>query len=479
MKFDLIVIGSGPGGYVAAIRAAQLGLKAAIVEREHLGGVCLNWGCIPTKALLRSAEVYDLFRHAPISASPPTTCASTPARSCSRSRDVSQPPQPRRRRPAQEERRQRHLGRGDAHGARAAAGDGAACGPPSRARAARRPRSAQATTRPTTSSSRPARARARWRAWSPTARTSGPTIEAMTPKRIPDSLLIVGSGAIGIEFASFYRLMGAKVTVVEVAGSHPAGRRRRDRRRRRASNSRSGGSCSTPRRGSTRIEARDGRIDATVAQQGADEVIVAEKVIVAAGVQGNIENLGLESLGVQCERGCIVVDGLRAHQCRGPLRDRRRRRSRRCWRTRPNTRACVCVEAISGLKPHALDRDRIPGLHLQPAADRQRRPDGGEGARRRARTARRPLSLRRQRQGDRARRGSGPGQDAVRRQDRQAARRPYGWPRGHGADPGLRARDGLWRRRRRNSSSTIFPHPTLSEAMHESVLSAYGRAIHV
>ena len=83
MKFDLIIVGSGPGGYVAAIRASQLGLKTAIVEREHLGGICLNWGCIPTKALLRSAEVYDLFRHASDLASPPTMCGSTPKPSCS------------------------------------------------------------------------------------------------------------------------------------------------------------------------------------------------------------------------------------------------------------------------------------------------------------------------------------------------------------------------------------------------------------
>ena len=83
MKFDLIVIGSGPGGYVAAIRAAQLGMKTAIVEREHLGGICLNWGCIPTKALLRSAEVYELFATPRSSASPRTMCGSTPKPSSS------------------------------------------------------------------------------------------------------------------------------------------------------------------------------------------------------------------------------------------------------------------------------------------------------------------------------------------------------------------------------------------------------------
>ena len=162
-SFDLIVVGGGPGGYVAAIRAAQLGMKTGVVEREHLGGICLNWGCIPTKALLRTSEVDHLLHHRRrLRLHAPRTSASTSKKVVERSREVA-----------------KQLQRGvgyllkknkvtvfDGHGRLAGTGQ---------ARRSRRTASRSPTSRPSTSSWPPARGRARCRAWSPTASWSGPT----------------------------------------------------------------------------------------------------------------------------------------------------------------------------------------------------------------------------------------------------------------------------------------------------------------
>ena len=216
-NFDLIVVGGGPGGYVAAIRAAQLGMKAALVEREHLGGICLNWGCIPTKALLRSAEVCELMRH-----------AEDFGLAADNSRfDVAGGGQA--------------LARGGRSSSSAASAhllkknkvtvfDGAGAGSPARAssRSSSRTASERRRSRPSTSSSRPARARAQLPGPGG-RRQAGLDLQGGDgPASMPKSLLVVGSGAIGIEFASFYRTLGAEVTVVEVLPTHPAGRGRGD-----------------------------------------------------------------------------------------------------------------------------------------------------------------------------------------------------------------------------------------------------------
>ena len=209
-SYDVIIIGSGPGGYVAAIRAAQLGLKTAIVEKSYLGGICLNWGCIPTKALLRSAEIYHYMRARQGLRPVGEGRQLRHRRRSSSARAASPASFERRRVPPQEEQGRRDLGRGDDHRAPAR----------SRSKAVgatrRRARSAAATTRPSTSSSPPARGRARCPASSPTASWSGPISRRWSPDEMPKSLLVVGSGAIGIEFASFYRTLGAEVTVVEI-----------------------------------------------------------------------------------------------------------------------------------------------------------------------------------------------------------------------------------------------------------------------
>ena len=212
--YDLIVLGSGPGGYVAAIRAAQLGLKTAIVEREKLGGICLNWGCIPTKALLRTAEIYPLH-------------------------------EPRRRlrpdrgeaglRPRQDRRAQPRGGRAAQRGRqgpdeeeqdrRRTMGDGTLTGE-GQARASRHGRQDDRARRRSTSSSPPARGRATCRSPRPTASAIWTYRHAMAARGMPTKLLVIGSGAIGIEFASFYADIGAEVTVVEMLDRDRPGRGR-------------------------------------------------------------------------------------------------------------------------------------------------------------------------------------------------------------------------------------------------------------
>ena len=200
--YDLIVLGSGPGGYVAAIRAAQLGLKTAIVERELLGGICLNWGCIPTKALLRSAEVFHNMKHANAYGLQRRQDRGRPRRGRRAQPRGRQAAQPGRHAPDEEEQDRGAHGHGRADRA-------------GQARGHRRRRASETLTAKHIIVATGARARDL-----PFAETDGKRIwtyrHAMTPPEMPTELLVIGSGAIGIEFASFYNDMGAKVTVVEM-----------------------------------------------------------------------------------------------------------------------------------------------------------------------------------------------------------------------------------------------------------------------
>jgi dihydrolipoamide dehydrogenase len=471
MNFDLIVIGSGPGGYVAAIRAAQLGMKTAVVEREHLGGVCLNWGCIPTKALLRSAEVYDLMQHAREFGLAADNVRFDAGAVVKRSRDVS-----------------RRLNRGVAgllkrNGVSVIWGEATLTAPGRiRVTAPRGEGGAEAASLGpgdysaahiiVATGARPRRLAG----LEPDGYNVWTYYEAMTPQRIPQSLLIVGSGAIGIEFACFYALMGAKVTVVEVldqilpaedAEIASLARKRFEKR---------GIVFHT----SARVAALDAQgegVRATVARAGATEEIVAEKVIVAAGVEGNIQNLGLEALGVRCERGCIVVDEFGRSNVAGlyaigdvagaPM-----------LAHKAEHEGVVCVEAIGGLKPHALQRDRIPGCtySLPQIASVGLTEARARAAGRELRVGRFPFA--------------GNGKAIALGEDQGLIKTVFDAGSGkllgaHMVGPevteliqGFVIAMGL-ETTEEELFHTVFPHPTLSEAMHESVLAAYGRAIHI
>src|SRR3954468_7348302 len=309
-QYDILVIGAGPGGYVTAIRAAQLGFKAAVVDREHLGGICLNWGCIPTKALLRSSEIFHYLQH-------PKEYGLTiegkvgydAAAIVKRSRDVS---------------------------ARLSAGVGflrkknkidviwgeasidapgkvtvkpatkSVQGPPVPApKGALGPGSYQAKHIIIATGARPRVL--------PGIEPDGKLIwtyfEAMVPKAMPKSLLVMGSGAIGMEFASFYRTMGAEVTVVEVLpqilpveDSEIAGFARK-RFEKQGIKILTGAKV-------TKVEKGADSVTATIDDGKGTQQITADRLISAVGVVGNVENLGLEKLGVKMDRGTIVTDGL-------------------------------------------------------------------------------------------------------------------------------------------------------------------------
>src|SRR2546423_1118638 len=302
-SFDVIIIGSGPGGYVTAIRAAQLGFKTAIVEKSYLGGICLNWGCIPTKALLRSAEIYHYMQHAKDYGLSAEKVSFDPKAVVARSRGVSKrlndgvgflmkknkvtviwgeaeidAPGKISVKPARGEAPKGALGVGTYQCQHVILATGA------------RPPVLPGL--------------------EPDKKLIWTYFEAMVPDRMPKSLLVIGSGAIGIEFASFYRAFGCEVTVVEVlpqilpvedAEISAFARKQFEKQ----------GIKIFSAAKVTKLDKRANGVTATIDDgKGGSQTLAIERVISAVGVTGNIENLGLEKVGVKTERGAIVVDPL-------------------------------------------------------------------------------------------------------------------------------------------------------------------------
>ncbi len=427
-SYDILIIGGGPGGYVAAIRAAQLGFKTAVVEREHLGGICLNWGCIPTKALLRSGEVFQLLNHAKdFGLTVEGKIGFDPTAVIKRSRSVSA---------------QLNAGVGfllKKNKVDVIWGE-AAITKPGEVLVTAPKKPAMQPSNPVPKGILGAgtyRAKhiiiatgARPRILpgiEPDGKLIWTYFEAMVPETFPSSLIVMGSGAIGIEFASFYRSMGSKVTVVEIlpqilpvedAEIAALARKRFAKARHRNFNvdqSDKGREAAGRHRRHARRHQRD------AGAQG-------RAVISAVGVTGNVENLGLEALGVKIERGIIVTDGRGRTNIPGlyaigdvagpPM-----------LAHKAEHEGVICVEAIKGLNPHPLDKTMIPGCtycNPQIASVGLTEAKAKElGFERQSR----PLSFHRQRQGDRAWRTRRARQNDFRRQNRKAAWRPYGWRR--------------------------------------------------
>ena len=360
-NYDVIIIGSGPGGYVTAIRSAQLGLKTAIVEREHLGGICLNWGCIPTKALLRSAEImhyaghlknYGLKLEGKVTADVKAVV--------DRSRGVSA-----------------RLNGGVGFlmkknkidviwGEAKLAGKGRiTVGKPTKAAMQPQhpaPKGVKGEGEYTAKHIIVATG-ARPRALpgiEPDGKLIWTYFEAMVPQELPGKLLVMGSGAIGIEFASFYNAMGCDVTVVElmptimpVEDAEISGIARKQLEK-------AGLKIHTEAKVS-KVEKGANTVKATVELKGGKtEVLEADRLISAVGVQGNIENLGLEALGVKTDRGCIVVDGYGRTNVEGvyaigdvagpPM-----------LAHKAEHEGVICVEKIAGMHVHAFDKALVPG----------------------------------------------------------------------------------------------------------------------
>src|SRR5207253_1175531 len=301
-SFDIIIIGSGPGGYVTAIRAAQLGLKTAIVDRAYLGGICLNWGCIPTKALLRSAEIFHYLQHAKYYGLSADNVAFDPAAVVKRSRGVS-----------------KRLNDGVGFlmkknkvsviwGEAVIEAPGKVAVKVAKAEApkgALGPGSYQAKHIILATGARPRVLPG----LEPDQKLIWTYFEAMVPERMPKSLLVVGSGAIGIEFASFYRTLGAEVTVVEVlpqilpVEDAEIAAFARKQFEKQGMKIMSGAKV-------TKLDKKADSVTATIDDgKGKTSEITADRVIAAVGVVGNVENLGLEKLGVKIERGTIAIDG--------------------------------------------------------------------------------------------------------------------------------------------------------------------------
>src|SRR3954451_23711411 len=352
-SFDVIIIGSGPGGYVTAIRAAQLGFKTAIVERAYLGGICLNWGCIPTKALLRSAEIYHYMEHARDYGLSAEKVGYDAAAVVKRSRAVS-----------------KRLNDGvgflmkknkvtviwgeasiDAPG-KVTVKAGKSEAP----KGALGPGSYQAKHIIIATGARPRVLPG----LEPDQKLVRTYFEAMVPERMPKSMLVIGSGAIGIEFASFYRTLGAEVTVVEVLPQILPVEDAEIAAFARKSFEKQGIKILTGAK-VTKLDKKTDSVTATIEDgKGGTQSLTVERVISAVGVTGNVENLGLEKAGVKVDRGTIVVDELSRTSVPGiyaigdvagpPM-----------LAHKAEHEGVICIEAIKGLHPHPMDKRLIPG----------------------------------------------------------------------------------------------------------------------
>ena len=473
-SFDIVIIGAGPGGYVTAIRAAQLGFKTAIVERAHLGGICLNWGCIPTKALLRSAEIYQYMQHAKDFGLSASNVAFDAKAIVARSRGVSK-------------RLNDGVGFllrknkvqviwGEARIAKSGQIEVKSAGEPPKGALGAGTYTAKHIIVATGARPRvlPGLEPDKKQIWT--------YFEAMVSETMPKSILVMGSGAIGIEFASFYRTFGAEVTVVEllpqilpIEDEEIAGLARKRFEKQ-------GIKILTGAKVTGVVKSPDGVTASIVddtpnAGGGATQTLKAEKLISAVGVVGNVEGLGLETVGVKLDRGMVVTDDLGRTNVSGiyaigdvagpPM-----------LAHKAEHEGVLCVEAIKGLPVHAMDKLKIPGCtycHPQIASVGLTEAKAKEGGR-----------------------------------QIKVGRFPFA---GNGKAIALGEPDGLVKTifdaktgqllgahmigtevteliqgyvvamqletTEEDLIHTVFPHPTLSEMMHESTLDAYGRVIHM
>ena len=460
-SFDIVILGGGPGGYVTAIRAAQLGLKAALVEREHLGGICLNWGCIPTKALLRSSEINHLLHHMDEFGFSADNIRFDLDKIVKRSRGVAK----------QLSGGVAHLLKKnkvtvfDGHGALAGKGRVAVTkdGKPVATLAA--PHIILATG-----------ARARQL---PGLEADGKLIwsykEAMVPTAMPKSLLVLGSGAIGIEFASFYRNMGAEVTVVEVMDRVLPVEDAEISAFARKAFEKQGIKILTGAAVKSVTKHADS-LTVTIESAGKTQQITVDRMISAVGIVGNVENLGLDGTGVKVDRTHVVIDqwcqtgepGVYAiGDIAGPP-----------WLAhKASHEGVVCVEKIAGLHPHPVDWSNIPGCtYCRPQVASVGMTEAkAKELGRAVKIGRFPFI--------------GNGKAIAMGEPEGLVKTIFDATTGEllgahmiGAEVTEMIQGYVIARGLETTEAelmhTIFPHPTISESMHEAVLDAYGRAIH-
>jgi len=467
--FDIIVIGSGPGGYVTAIRASQLGFRTAIVERDYLGGICLNWGCIPTKALLRSSEVFHYLQHANDFGLSADKVGFDPAAVVKRSRAVAK-------------RLNDGVGFLMKKNKVAVIWGEAAIDAPGRitvkASKAEAPKGAmgsggyEAKHIIIATGARPRVLPG----LEPDKKLVWTYFEAMVPDRLPKSLLVVGSGAIGIEFASFFRTLGSVVTVVEILPQILPVEDAEIAAFARKAFEKQGMKIMTGAK-VTKLDKGADTVTATIDDGKATQTISVERVISAVGVVGNIENLGLEKLGVKTERGIIVADGLGRTSVPGiyaigdvagpPM-----------LAHKASHEGVVCVEAIKGLAPHPLDRRMIPGCtYCSPQIASVGLTEAAAKAEgREIKIGRFPFI--------------GNGKAIALGEDQGLVKTIFDAGTGQllgahmvGAEVTELIQGFVIAMQLETTEQdlmhAVFPHPTLSETMHESVLAAFGRALHI
>jgi dihydrolipoamide dehydrogenase len=460
--FDLIVLGGGPGGYVAAIRAAQLGMKTAVVEREHLGGICLNWGCIPTKALLRTSEINHLLHHLPDFGFEAVSPQFDIGKVVKRSRAVA-----------------KQLSSGVAHLLRknkVSVFDGAGKLAGKQTVSVVKDDKDVATLKAShIILATGARARQL-----PGIEADGKLIwsykEAMVPTTFPKSLLVIGSGAIGIEFASFYLNMGAQVTVVEVlprilpvedeeisSFAHKAFEKQ-------------GMKIHVNATVKGAKKAAD-KVTVTIEASGKTQEMTVDRVISAVGIVGNVEGIGLEGTGVKVDRTHVVID----EYCRtgepgvyaigdlvGPP-----------WLAhKASHEGVLCVEKIAGLNNvHPMDVLNIPGCTYC-------RPQVASVGLTEAKA---------KEQGHEVKVGHFPfignGKAIAMGEPEGMVKTIFDATTGEmlgahmvGAEVTEMIQGYTIARTLETTEAelieTVFPHPTVSETMHEAVLDAYKRVIH-
>jgi dihydrolipoamide dehydrogenase len=359
--YDIIIIGSGPGGYVAAIRAAQLGFRTAIVEREHLAGICSNWGCIPTKALLRSAEILHYGQHAKdyglvLEGSFKADLAAIVARSRGIAARMNNGVQ------FLMKKNKVDVIWGEATLTKPGTIKVAPTKKPVQQPQVPPPKNAKGEGSYTADHiivATGARPRA-LPGLEPDGKLIWTYFEAMKPEKMPKSLLVMGSGAIGIEFASFYRTMGVEVTVVEVlpqvvpVEDAEIGAFARKAFEKQGMKILTGAKVTKVEKGADSITAH------IEDEKGAKQTITADRMISAVGVVANVESIGLEALGVKTDRGFIAIDGFCKTNVKGiyaigdvagpPM-----------LAHKAEHEAVICVEAIKGLHPHPMDKNMVPG----------------------------------------------------------------------------------------------------------------------
>ena len=461
-EFDLVVIGGGPGGYVAAIRAAQLGLRAAVIEREHLGGICLNWGCIPTKTLLRSSEISHLLAHLDEFGFSADNIRFDLDKIVKRSRTVA---------------KQLASGVGfllKKNGVTLFNGRGKLAG---KNRVAVEAKGASDTTLSAAHIILATGARARTLpGFEPDRSLIWSYREAMVPEAMPKNLLVIGSGAIGIEFASFYRNMGAEVTVAEAAPrilpveDEEIATFARKQFERQGMRVLTGAAVSAPVR-------LDAGATVTIEAGGKTTADTYDKIILAVGIVGNVEDLGLEGTAVRVEKTHVLIDEF----CRtgepgvyaiGDL-------AGAPWLAhKASHEGVICVEAIAGKHPLPIDWTNIPGCtYCRPQVasvgltEARARQEGHE-----VRVGRFPFI--------------GNGKAIAMGETEGMVKTVFDASTGAllgahliGAEVTEMIQGFVIGRTLETTEvelmHTVFPHPTVSETMHEAVLDAYQQAIHM